>query len=66
MTQDFIETLKTSICTPNHTKKTEMNLRKNISKTRNSYFSKKQYQTKTAFYVVFIALCIFYVEGHTA
>ena len=67
MSLNHIETLKTSIYNPKHTKntKTHFNFFQN-TKFRNHYSSKKEVQTNQSFMLICMALFISYVEGHTA
>ena len=64
MTLNLIESFKTSIYSPAHTKHTKIH--NQLYKKQKSIFSKTISSKQSAFYADFTALFIFHVGGHTA
>ena len=66
MTLDLIETFKTFIYSPKHTRHTNTFFNMFVNKLKTPYFRKLEVQTHQRFMLICIALFLFYAEGHTA
>ena len=64
MTQNVIETLKTSIYSPKHTQNTFQNFILFKKEENKPYFEKKQVKTKSAFYANLYTLLIWRRAGY--